>query len=37
MTAFFIGLILSELGMLNGWVLVIYVIYCVWRFLKILV
>ena len=34
MTAFFIGLILSELNMLNGWILVIYIIYCVWRFFK---
>lgn len=35
MTAFFIGLILAELNMLQGWVLVLYIIYCVWRFIKL--
>ena len=35
MTAFFIGIILSELNLLHGWYLVLYIIYCVWRFLKL--
>lgn len=36
MTALFIGLILGELGMLHGWMLVLYIIYVVWRFIKFL-
>lgn len=35
MTALFIGLILAELNMLQGWTLVLYIIYCVWRFFKL--
>lgn len=34
MTAVFIGLILAELNMLQGWLLFWYVIWCVWRILK---
>lgn len=37
MTAFFIGLILAELGMLKGWILVLYIIYCVERFIRYIV
>lgn len=36
MTAFFIGLILDKLDMLHGWVLVVYIIYVIWRGLKFL-
>lgn len=36
MTALFIGLILEELGMLNGWILVLYIFYCIWRVIKFL-
>lgn len=35
MTALFIGLILAKLNMLDGWMLVLYIIYCIWRFLKL--
>ncbi len=35
MTALFIGLILAKLNMLDGWILVLYIIYCIWRFLKL--
>ena len=36
MTAIFIGIILNELNLLNGWMLFWYVIYCVWRTLKLI-
>lgn len=35
MTALFIGLILAKLNMLDGWMLLLYIIYCIWRFLKL--
>lgn len=35
MTALFIGLILAKLNMLDGRILVLYIIYCIWRFLKL--
>lgn len=35
MTALFIGLILAKLNILDGWILVLYIIYCIWRFLKL--
>lgn len=31
MTAIFIGIILSELNILDGWILFFYIIYLVWR------
>lgn len=36
MTAIFIGLILAKLDMLNDGILILYIIYCVWRFIKLL-
>ena len=35
MTAIFIGIILNELDMLHGWMLFWYIVYCVWRFIKL--
>lgn len=36
MTTIFIGIILNELGMLHGAMLFWYIVYCVWRTIKLI-
>lgn len=35
MAAFFIGLILVKLNMLNDWILIVYILYCFLSFFKL--